>query len=209
MCVSLCLCVCVCKLFGGFLLDLTNFISLGQSVWNSMLVTLLPWISGSCPSCYCLSPYTLLGNFVLDQRHSYASILFCVVYRIICKPSALINSGSTDIVQINHYYFATRVHLSFFRCETFLGISYVHLGKPTVESSVQRSLRSPIEALSLELRWRAFLQCLFPIALGDWRAGTRDLENGNISEVHFSLHSLPFIPMTLLRHPRAVETNLI
>ena len=52
MCVSLRLCVCMCKFLGGFLLDFTDFISLGQSVWNSMLVTLDPWISSSCPSCY-------------------------------------------------------------------------------------------------------------------------------------------------------------
>lgn len=184
-------CVCMCKLFEGFLLDLTNFISLGQSEWKSMLVTSHPWISSSCPSCYCSSPCTQLGNSVLDWRHSYARILSCVVYTLL-KRSALINSGSTALVQISHYHTAMRVHLSFFRCETFLGISYVHLGKQTVESSVQRSLRSPMEAPSLELRWRAFLQCLFPITLKDWRAGTRSLENCNVSKALYSLHSLPF-----------------
>lgn len=118
---------------------------------------------------------------------------FCPVwFTHFCKRSALINSRSTALVQISHYHTAMRVHLSFFRCETFLGISYVHLGKQTVESSVQRSLRSPMEAPSLELRWRAFLQCLFPITLEDWRAGTRSLENCNVSKALFSLLSLSF-----------------
>lgn len=123
----------------------------------------------------------LCQNSVLCGLHTFES-----------KRSALINSGSTTLVQISHYHTAMRVHLSFFRCETFLGISYMHLGKQTVESSVQRSLRSPMEAPSLELRWRAFLQCLFPITLEDWRAGTRCLENCNVSKALFSLHSLPF-----------------
>lgn len=123
-----------------------------------------------------------------------------LVHITICKLSAPINSGNADIMQIGDYYSTTRVHFRFFRSETFSDLSFMHLEKTTVENSVQRSLRGPMEVPLLELRWKVPLYSLFPTTFGEWKVGTRDLQNSNTSLQRHLLKFSPFTFCSLYNH---------